>query len=287
VTREETHASFAVLHFGGHDVRCAVGALTDLDSYREMRDELMALFERRSVSDVVRAIDLRFGRRFPGREYGLSDLFLDERRKIAKVLVDDVLNRRKDQMFRLFEENRPLIRFLIEGDIPVPAPLRAAADYTLSARYITLANEARFGSNRWDQVISELKRLHEEAKQLGVTLDDAQVKAIFEGRLLDETMSLVVSPRRDTARAILAYLDLAASLGLDPGLWEAQNLFWSLALDGPRGPDADVPLLLKLGERLGFDSNGLRMLLGSKRDEGDPRQGDPRQAGRPTTRRTA
>jgi alpha-amylase/alpha-mannosidase (GH57 family) len=283
VTREETHASFAVLHFGGHDVRCAVAALTDLDEYREMRDELMTLFERRSVTDVVRAVDQRFGqrsgRRSPGREYALTDLFLDERRKIAKVLVDDVLGKRRDQMFRLFEENRPLVRFLIEGDIPVPAPLRAAADYTLSARYVALANEARYGSARWDSAAKELERVHDEAGQLGVTLDVSAVQQILEARILDETMSLAVSPRRDTAHAILAYLDLVSALGLDPNLWEAQNLFWALALEGPRGPDADVGLLLQLGERLGFDSNGLRMLLGPKKGE--------RVDGLPTTRRTA
>jgi alpha-amylase/alpha-mannosidase (GH57 family) len=256
VTGETTHACFAVLHFGGHDVRCAVAGITDPGWYREARDELLAAFEEESISDVVRALD----RRFPGREYALSDLFLDERRKIVASIVGRVLTQRRDQLFRVFEENRPLLRFLVDADIPVPGPLRAAADYALSARLQSLVGDARYGSSRWDHVIAELHRIHEEAGALGAVLDTADARRLIEARILDEAMALSVAPRRETTKAILAYLDLAGALGLKPDLWEAQNLFWTLTLEGPRGPDADTQLLVRLGERLGFDRSGMETL---------------------------
>ncbi len=249
VTREATHACFAVLHFGGHDLRCAVGPVTDLPSYEDTKQELLDLFERRSLADVVRAIDSRFD----GRPYGLSDLFLDERRRIVATLVRDVIDRRRDQLFRVFEENRPLLRFLVEADTPVPGPLRAAADYTLSTRFVERLAEAHAGEPTFAATVKELERLQGEARALGASLDVTAARRILDRRILAEARELAVAPRPATARALLAYLELGKRLGIEPNVWEAQNLYWALAQDGPRGPDADWKLMEELGERLGFD----------------------------------
>ncbi|MBI4510045.1 MAG: DUF3536 domain-containing protein [Deltaproteobacteria bacterium] len=257
ITREATHASFAALHFGGHDVRCAIMSLSDLPIYEDLKSDLLALFERRSIGDVVRAID----RHFAGRDYALSDLFLDERRKILRVLVADILARHHSQLFEAFEENRPLLRFLVEADTPVPGPLRAAADYALSMRQVELLAEARLGSSRFEAARSELVHLKEEARALGVSLDLTEAKRILEARILDEARSLSTSPRRETARALHSYLEMAEELGLAPNLWEVQNHYWTLALDGSRQPDLDVDLLFRLGCKLGFDEEGLEHAL--------------------------
>lgn len=253
ITREATDSTCALLHFGGHDFRCAVGPMADLAAYEDMKGDLMTLFERRSIGDVVRGID----RHFAGREYGLSDLFLDERRKIVRVLVEEILARHQQQLLAVFEENRPLLRFLREADIPVPAPLRAAADYALSSRFVELAVEARFGLPRFDQVSTELIYVRDEARAMGADLDVGEARRILETRIADEARALAVAPRRETARALLAYLELAQDLGLTLDLWEAQNLYWTLALEGPRGPDADPDLLVRLGVRLGFETRRL------------------------------
>lgn len=248
VTREETHACFAVLHFGGHDLRCAVSPVDDVASYEETRRELLDLFERRSVADVVRSID----RRFSGRPYALTDLFLDERRRIVATLVSDVIDRRRDQLFRVFEENRPLLRFLVEADTPVPAPLRAAADYTLSTRFVDTLRRAEVGDPEWPAATQELARIHEEARALGATLDLGEARRILEARILAQAQELALASRPETARALLAYLELGETLQLHPNLWEAQNLYWTLKQRGQRGRETDVKLMTRLGERLGY-----------------------------------
>jgi len=40
-------------------------------------------------------------------------------------------------------------------------------------------------------------------------------------------------------------------------LWEAQNLYWTLLGEGPKGPDFDGELLIRIGIRLGFDQESL------------------------------
>ncbi|MFH0903442.1 MAG: DUF3536 domain-containing protein [Pseudomonadota bacterium] len=253
ITLESTDASFAVLHFGGHDVRCAVGNFADLPAYEDMKSDIMALFERRSVGDVVRAID----RYFSGRGYALSDLFLDERRKIVRTLLDDILARHRPQIFGIFEENRPLLRFLVENDAPVPGPLRAQADYALSARFLELIDQARFDDPGFDRAHADLLNVRDEARALGCSLDLAEAKRLLEERILEEIRSLYESPRKDSARAVLSYLEIAEGLGVSPNLWEAQNLYWSLTVDDSAVGDVDSDLLLRVGVRLGFDEREL------------------------------
>jgi alpha-amylase/alpha-mannosidase (GH57 family) len=253
ITSEATDATYTVLHFGGHDVRCAIGAYGDLAGYDEMKAELVAAFELRSLSDVVHAMD----RRFVGKTYALSELFLDERRKIVAAIVRDLLQRRRQELYQLFEENRALLRFLAEADSPVPPLLRAAADFVLSARLAEHLAEARYGTRRFDDARAGLVHLMSDVKALGADIDLAEARRILETRILEEARSLRVAPRRDTARALLGYLETAQDIELGLTLWEAQNLYWTLMLDGPRGPDADADLLLRIGSSLGFDEGSL------------------------------
>jgi hypothetical protein len=247
ITREELDACYAVLHFGGHDVRCAVRVMHPSE-YERARSELTATFDDRSIGDAVRAVDRWFsgeGR----REYGLSDLFLDQRRHIVGVLVEDLLERRRRELFDLFDENVALLRFLADTDTPIPAPLAAAADYTLARRFLAELDAFERGEHDGEELLA----IERQARALGRSLDLAPATASISERLRTEMQALAVAPRRETARVLCARLELAARLGLAPDLWETQNLYWELMRSGPRGPDADADLLIRLGLQLGFD----------------------------------
>ena len=84
----------------------------------------------------------------PGRDYALRDLFLDERRRVAGVLLEGTLRRYEDDYLRVFEDNRRLMEFLREIDSPVPTPLRVAADVTLTRRILDVTGRARSGEVR-------------------------------------------------------------------------------------------------------------------------------------------
>jgi hypothetical protein len=217
-----------------------------------MKAELIDAFERRSISDVVHAMD----RRFAGKTYSLSDLFLDERRKVIAALVRDLLERRRQELYAIFEENRALLRFLAEADSPVPPLLRAAAEYVLSARLGDLLAEARYGTRRFDEARAGLIHLMGDVRTLGAEVDLAEARRILEGRILDEARSLSASSRGEAARALAAYLEMATDLGLALTLWEAQNLYHTLVKEG--APEGDADLLLRIGLRLGFDEGSLQ-----------------------------
>jgi hypothetical protein len=118
--------------------------------------------------------------------------------------------------------------------------------------------EARYGTQRFDEARAGLVHLMNDVRTLGADIDLSAARRSLERRILEEARALRVAPRRETARALLAYLETAKDLGLGLAPWEAQNLFFGLMQEGPRGPDADPDLLTRIGLHLGFDQESLQ-----------------------------
>src|SRR5204863_10100141 len=127
ITQEQVDLTTCVLHFAGADFRCGVRP-HDPERFARTADKLLQSFARLSLAQVVREID----REFPGREYTLRDLFLDERREVAGRLLRETMARYEGDYLNIFEANRRLIEFLREIDSPVPRALQIAADVALT-----------------------------------------------------------------------------------------------------------------------------------------------------------
>src|SRR5438552_17807077 len=127
ITQEQIDLTTCVLHFSGADFRCGVRPY-EAERFSHSEDRLFESFNRLSLAQMVREID----REFPGREYTLRDLFLDERRRIAGQLLNETMRRYKDDYLRIYESNRRLNDFLREIDSPVPRPLQVASDVALT-----------------------------------------------------------------------------------------------------------------------------------------------------------
>src|SRR5207237_7073236 len=84
ITQEQLDLTTCVLHFSGADFRCGIRRY-DADRSARTPERLFESFNRLSLAQVVREID----REFPGREYTLRDLFLDERREVAGRLLKE------------------------------------------------------------------------------------------------------------------------------------------------------------------------------------------------------
>src|SRR5204862_274846 len=107
----------------------------DPERFARTADKLLQSFARLSLAQVVREID----REFPGREYTLRDLFLDERREVAGRLLRETMARYEGEYANAYEHNRRLIEFLREIDSPVPRPLPVAADVALPHEAVAAA----------------------------------------------------------------------------------------------------------------------------------------------------
>jgi alpha-amylase/alpha-mannosidase (GH57 family) len=256
ITRESLDASYGLVHFGGHDFRCTSGPLAPEDHAAAKR-ELLAAFDDGSMTDVVRTLD----RWLTGRDYGLGDLFLDERRKIVGVLLGEVIERYQDRYEIIFDENRALLRFLVGHDTPVPQVLRVAAELTLARRLAGQIETLEHDGALAAQQRREIADLATEARRLKLELPRDAWAAVFERRV-EQAVAALSQPGcdpGDALQAVTTYVELARDLGLVIPVWQAQNRLWAFvqsgavrALDPPKRE-----ALLRLTELLGFDRGAI------------------------------
>jgi alpha-amylase/alpha-mannosidase (GH57 family) len=251
-TRETLDAIACVLHFGAADFRCGLTPWRGEGQLAEVEAALFGRLEHASFARVLREID-RF---FPGRDYTLRDLFLDERRRVAHALLEGTLRRYEDRYVEIFEDNLRLMEFLREIDSPVPAPLRVAADVTLTARLHAALRRARMGELEIAAAERELGAVVALARRLDAHLRLAPVRRRVEGLVLDRLAALLAG-RNPAARAAecVEILALAERLGLRLDLWEAQNRLWAWA--GSARVTLERDTAAELARRLWFDPGAL------------------------------
>lgn len=75
----ERHAfDFAVLHFGDHNLICAVNARISDDAFNNMHKDLRDAFAKGDTTEVMRIMNISFG----GNSYSLRHLFKNQQRRI-------------------------------------------------------------------------------------------------------------------------------------------------------------------------------------------------------------
>jgi hypothetical protein len=244
VTGETWEAMYALLHFGGHDVTCALRAWEGRATYDRMKEDLLRRFAHHSLADMVRGLD-EF---FPGEAFALPHLFLDERRQVLARVIAAVLDKHEETYRRIWEENHKLVRYLRQADAPIPEALAIVARHVLEQE--ALAELARLGEGgALPERAAEVVR---EARALGLTLDLAPATPALRRAVLDALDAVAAEPGAERVAAVQRLVQQAGALGVDVGLWEAQNRFFEIW----RAQPAARPVLAPLAAALGFNLDG-------------------------------
>jgi alpha-amylase/alpha-mannosidase (GH57 family) len=257
ITQESLQAIYAVLASDGHDFRCSVKGYVDIEEYTQLRDTLFHLFTHEALTEVVRALDASFGEDY----FALRHLFPDEQRRLGQLLLAHTLEPFDRQCEGLFKANQPLISFIRTRQLPLPAPLRLAAEVTLNAEIRRAAHELQTGHVAPGEVEESIRAHQEEAKRLECRLDFDPLRRAFEALIEGHIARLT----EDAGHAQIPRqaLEVVQALKLDLNLWRVQNLFWYY-LTGAARPAADLPVMLDLGIRLGFNQTVLDKFLHSR-----------------------
>lgn len=246
--------AFAVLKFTGHDVHCVVSeALTGM-GYDEVKHDLLRIFARHSLSEVVRGLDFYFGETY----YTAKDLFLDDRRRVLAGVSSGILDRLEDTYRQLYRENQRLVEYLRELDVPLPQGFSLAAGFLANRAFArATARVAQDGSDG-----ERLEAVLAEARKWGVSLDTKTAEDTIRVAVEERLSHLLAAPLSTEAPAALHLLELAERLGLTLNLWQAQTLFARLCQshlrllltrrDHEEAVAHQLVLLRRLGERLGF-----------------------------------
>src|SRR5436309_3195851 len=245
ITHEQIDLSTCVLHFSGADFRCGVCPY-DPEKFTRTEHRLFESFDRLSLAQVSREID----REFPGREYTLRDLFLDERREVAGRLLRETMARYESDYLQIYEANRRLIDFLREIDSPVPRPLQVAADVAVTHEAVDAARRLAAGKLEPSQAQDELDGLAQLTRRLGARIDLEAVRPPFLAAVRG-LFERALAGRREAALQMADLIGLAVRLGMHLDLWTIQNTFWTVVRTASWPHDAEA--LARLGHALWFD----------------------------------
>jgi alpha-amylase/alpha-mannosidase (GH57 family) len=253
LTGESLQALYAALGSDGHDFRCSVKGYVDVDEYTQLQDELFRLFTRHSLTEVVRALDAHFGEDY----FTLSHLFPDEQRRIGEQLLAKTLERFGQQCEEVYRTNQRLIDFIRAKNLPLPAALRMAAESSLNAEIGQIARQLLDGHITLGDGEAIIRTYQDEATRLQCTLDFDQLNQAFEA-IIERHVALL-SKDAGHAQIPRQALEVTQEVKLGLNLWRAQNLFWRYLTGATHA--VDLPVMLELGTRLGFNQAVVSKLL--------------------------
>ena len=253
ITLESDILTFAVVHFGDHNLAAGVRPFQGLEQYRATVDEITTAFSRADLPDVIRLVD----QRFEGCTYSLKSLFKDEQREILGIVLGSTLLEAESAYRQVHEHHAPLMRFLRDIGYPLPRAFKTASELVLNAN---LRRDLEDENMSPDGVRAAL----DEARMWGIELDEASLAYIFE-RTLKRASRVFWRNPQDMERLIVIgnLVGLLRALPFQINLWEVQNDYYHVLTEhypdtrdvaNKGDPDACawVERFLPLGTALGF-----------------------------------
>jgi alpha-amylase/alpha-mannosidase (GH57 family) len=216
ITQESDVVTFAVLHFGNHNLTGGIRRFAGEEEYAKLRDELLRAFSTADISAVIRLLA-----NFPEYTFSLKSLFGDRQRQILYRVLESNLADAERAYRRLYEDNASLMRFLMAQELPLPRALRLAAEFVLNRDL----RAALTGELELDRA----RTLLDDADAIRVELDREGLGYAFE-RALDRLGQECMEHPGDLARLEewAKMGDLTAALPFEVNLWQTQNIFYEL-----------------------------------------------------------
>ncbi|MBV8382423.1 MAG: DUF3536 domain-containing protein [Planctomycetaceae bacterium] len=215
-TWELAESAFVVIHYGGLDFHTVLRPVESPREYEGFKHRLLEAYKTGSLADVT----ARVTREFEGKIHHLDDLFVDERRRVVGIVLQDRIEDYQRTFGRLTGQDDDVLNRLGKMHFPIPKPLRAAA-----SSYLDL--ELRRELDRLDAEgsLERIRGLYERGKTWGY-----QPEHELLSRALSEALWRTLS-RLDADADLLELaaraghlLDAATLLGLTLDLWKVQNV---------------------------------------------------------------
>src|SRR5581483_245823 len=206
-TGEENELQFAVLHVGAADLCCAVAPLAGQAAAREAFEAVWREWPHQSLARLLRAIERGFGR----ADYTVRDLLFEERERVLRQVYGDLLQGVGAEYARLYDNHRHTMHLLRDAGLPIPEPLKQAAETVLGQRF-----EAEIARQRRSRDPARYRRaieMAEDARARGLTLHLPLAQRAFGEMLCDLIAERKREPSRERVQAALGFLALSRKLG--------------------------------------------------------------------------
>ena len=218
VTLEEEVVNFAVLYFGDNNLNGGAQRFDGDDSFSVMHRELKNAFLKPDISGVIRLMDAHFGM----HNFSLWYLFRDEQIKILNLIQKSALEEMEIYFRQIYERHYPTMHIMDELRIPLPKPFACTAEFVLNTGLRRLLEKEELDLDQLQRGISEFKKWHFELDRSTLNfVATSKVNTIMERFAHEpEDMSLM--------EGVEAALKILGTLSLEPDLWKAQNIYFSI-----------------------------------------------------------
>ncbi len=248
MTLESEEAVIVSLHLGSRDFQCKIGGLLSLPEYQNMKLDLMETFDQESLTQVVRKLDSYF----PGDFHSLKDLFVEERRKILAHISEDIISPFQDSYFTLYLDNKRLMEYHHELDVPIHREFQKAARFVLSKKLEEMIVEE--GQVEGERHYSEgITGIICEARKWQIQLDQNPSESILNNLLNARMEQLKEEGGKLILLDILRLLQIAEDIGLKISFWSLQNNYFSIRSDLRHNHQESIGLIEDLERHLNID----------------------------------
>jgi alpha-amylase/alpha-mannosidase (GH57 family) len=214
ITRESATLGFGVLHLGDHNVSGGVRKDTEGQGFGQITEELHAAFMRADTPEVLRLLNLSFGKNI----YSLKSLFRDDQKNILDIILKSSLAEAETSLLRQYEQDAPLMHFLGGLHVEQPKLFRVLAELALNTQLREALGKENLAPER-------VQSLLQEAASMNIPLDVETLEFVMRRQTELQAREFWTNPE-DLSR--LARLDeaviMARSMPFQVNLWQVQNL---------------------------------------------------------------
>ncbi|HET6371245.1 MAG TPA: DUF3536 domain-containing protein, partial [Nitrospiria bacterium] len=134
ITFEEEEAVWAAIYLGGGEVCGGLRWRDGKQGYAEVEAQLSDRFLQGSLPEMIREMDRQFGE----NRFDLSDLLIEERRRVLEEIVHRAYLPIKEVQQRLYTDQRRLMKALVDARMKPPIEFLLAAEYVLNQEIVGL-----------------------------------------------------------------------------------------------------------------------------------------------------
>lgn len=172
ITHEHIELAFAAIHFGDQNLACAIKVLQNDSDLFKGWEEIKHKF---NLADFMR-INQLLNQYFGPFTFSINSLFKDKQRWVLNKVLAHLLREIELNYQLNYRHHASLIRYINELGIPVPAPLKATAEYVL----ITELKEA-FSKEKFK--LKTINKLLDESERLQIALDAMDIGFVVKNSL--------------------------------------------------------------------------------------------------------
>jgi hypothetical protein len=218
ITQESDRLNFGVLYFGDHNLAGGISAVADDEDYEILKAEIGEAFQRADLPDIIRQLD----KHFSGSIYSLQSLFRDEQRHIIDMILKAMQDEVETAYRQIYDHHAPLMRFLVDLNIPIPKGLRTVLEAAMNMELRRLFQEETLNADRVRTLFEETENWRLELDAEGIAYSAEQMLTRLAERFRSDPANIELLKRLEAAATVVPTLPFNVSL------WKPQNSYFEV-----------------------------------------------------------